>query len=161
MNLYGRTFLEASVGDVIRRLCTECVAIEVDPVRNGRGTRDVERNVESLVHWCREMWTHIYDVRYDCPQSVHRNLLPSIHNQTVLIPGLRASESYDGCSNIFGCWSRSGTRAKGTTGIENCHGRVSLHSFFFALLSLLYYIPTSLACVLVSVHLHIIEHRVG
>lgn len=72
MNWYGKSFLEASVGDTIRKLCSDNVAIEVDPVRNGKGAREVERNVELLVGWCQEMWNQIYAVRYECPQSVYR-----------------------------------------------------------------------------------------
>lgn len=71
MNWYGKSFLEASVGDTIRKLCSESVAIEVDPIRNGKGAREVERHVDLLVHWCREVWEKIYAARYGCPQSVY------------------------------------------------------------------------------------------
>ena len=60
-------FLEASVGPSIRRLCSEKVAIEVDPVRIGKGGRAIERNVELLVAWCQEFWERIYDARRQCP----------------------------------------------------------------------------------------------
>lgn len=75
MNWYGKSFLEASVGDTIRKLCSESVAIEVDPIRNGKGAREVERHVDLLVHWCREVWEKIYAARYGCPQSVCTSLL--------------------------------------------------------------------------------------
>lgn len=68
MSWYGKSFLEASVGSVLRRLCAEKVSIEIDPVRRGRGQKDAEKNVEQLVYWCREFWNQIYSVRADCPK---------------------------------------------------------------------------------------------
>jgi hypothetical protein len=70
MSFYGKAFLEASVGAVLRRLCTEKIAIEVDPLRSGKGLKDVERNVEQLIFWCQEFWNQIYSVRTECPQFV-------------------------------------------------------------------------------------------
>ncbi|KII86438.1 hypothetical protein PLICRDRAFT_93868 [Plicaturopsis crispa FD-325 SS-3] len=72
MAWYGKSFLEASIGPVIRRLCNEKVAIEVDPVRSGKTTKEVERSVELLIHWCREFWQQIYAVRKECPQEMRR-----------------------------------------------------------------------------------------
>ncbi|KAH9081655.1 Rho GTPase activation protein [Lactarius deliciosus] len=60
MGWYGKNFLEASVGLTIRRLCVENVAIEVDPLRNAKGAKDIERNVELLVFWCKEIWEQVY-----------------------------------------------------------------------------------------------------
>lgn len=69
MGWYGKAFLEASIGSVIRRIYAEKVAIEVDPVRSsGRNPRDIEKNVDLLVYWCKELWKSIYAVRGDCPQ---------------------------------------------------------------------------------------------
>ncbi|KAH9023755.1 Rho GTPase activation protein [Lactarius hengduanensis] len=62
MGWYGRNFLEASVGLTIRRLCVENVAIEVDPLRNAKGAKDIERNVDLLV----------YSVRQQCPDEMRR-----------------------------------------------------------------------------------------
>jgi hypothetical protein len=70
MSFYGKAFLEASVGNALRRLCAEKVAIEVDPMRSAKGVKDVERNVELLIFWCQEFWTQIYSVRTECPQYV-------------------------------------------------------------------------------------------
>jgi hypothetical protein len=67
MGWYGKHFLEASVGLTIRRLCLENVSIEVDPLRNAKGPKDVERNVDLLVLWCKEIWEQIYSVRQQCP----------------------------------------------------------------------------------------------
>jgi hypothetical protein len=71
MAFYGKAFLEASVGNVLRRICAEKVAIEVDPMRSGKSMKDVERNVEQLIYWCQEFWTQIYSVRTECPQCVY------------------------------------------------------------------------------------------
>jgi hypothetical protein len=70
MAWYGKVFLEASMGATIRRLCLENVSIEVDPLRNAKGPKDVERNVDVLVYWCREIWEQIYSVRQQCPKYV-------------------------------------------------------------------------------------------
>ena len=67
MTWYGMSFLEASVGPVLRRLCSDKVAIEVDPTRTTR-PKDVEKNAEQLVYWCQEFWNQIYSVRTECPK---------------------------------------------------------------------------------------------
>ncbi|KAH8997302.1 Rho GTPase activation protein [Lactarius akahatsu] len=72
MGWYGRNFLEASVGLTIRRLCVENVAIEVDPLRNAKGAKDIERNVDLLVFWCKEIWEQVYSVRQQCPDEMRR-----------------------------------------------------------------------------------------
>ncbi|KAI0068193.1 Rho GTPase activation protein [Artomyces pyxidatus] len=72
MSWYGKNFLEASIGSTIRRICAENVAIEVDPSKNTRGPRDLERNVELLLHWCQEIWDQIYAVRAECPTEMRR-----------------------------------------------------------------------------------------
>ncbi|KAJ6509536.1 GTPase activating protein [Mycena vitilis] len=72
MNWYGKAFLEASIGSVLRRLCAEKVGIEVDPMRSGKGTKDVERNLELLIYWCREFWEQIYSVKTECPPEMRR-----------------------------------------------------------------------------------------
>lgn len=67
MGLYGRTFLEASVGPVLRRLFQEKVTIEIDPNRLNRGGKELDKNVDMLIFWCGEFWTQIYSVKDDCP----------------------------------------------------------------------------------------------
>jgi hypothetical protein len=67
MAYYGKAFLEASIGSVIRRLCNDKVAIEVDPVRS-KNVKEVEKSVDLLVYWCREFWKQIFAVRGECPQ---------------------------------------------------------------------------------------------
>ncbi|KNZ73432.1 Ras GTPase-activating protein gap-2 [Termitomyces sp. J132] len=70
MNWYGKAFLEASVGGVIRKLCREKIAIEVDPARRSKGSKDIERNFELLTTWCQEFLDQIYAVRTECPQEL-------------------------------------------------------------------------------------------
>lgn len=70
MGWYGKSFLEASVGVTIRRLCLDNISIEVDPLRNAKGPKDVERNLDLLVYWCGEIWEQIYSVRQQCPEYV-------------------------------------------------------------------------------------------
>ncbi|KAF7306927.1 Elongation of fatty acids protein [Mycena indigotica] len=77
MNWYGKPFLEASIGQVLRRLCAEKVAIEVDPVRSGKGPKDIERSLDLLIHWSQEFWNQIYSVRTECPTEM-RHLFETI-----------------------------------------------------------------------------------
>ncbi|KAJ7634305.1 GTPase activating protein [Mycena polygramma] len=72
IKLCSAAFLEASIGSVLRRLCAEKVGIEVDPMRSGKGTKDVERNLELLIYWCREFWEQIYSVKTECPPEMRR-----------------------------------------------------------------------------------------
>ncbi|KZT02708.1 Rho GTPase activation protein [Laetiporus sulphureus 93-53] len=72
MSWYGAEFLEASVGPTIRRLCSEKVAIEVDPARSGKGTKSTEKNVELLVQWCQTFWDCIYNARELCPPEMRK-----------------------------------------------------------------------------------------
>ncbi|KAK0506229.1 GTPase activating protein [Armillaria luteobubalina] len=72
MTWYGKAFLEASIGSVLRKLCQEKVAIEVDPVRSGKSPKDIERGVELLIIWCRKFWEQIYSVRRECPYEMRQ-----------------------------------------------------------------------------------------
>lgn len=100
MAWYGKAFLEASIGPVLRRLVADKVAIEVDPMRSGKGTRDVEKNVELLIHWCHEFWNQIYSVRAECPKYVrllnyspHQSYLSSAKCARSLKPFVNLSSS--------------------------------------------------------------------
>lgn len=66
MAWYGKAFLEASIGSVLRKLCAEKVAIEVDPERIGKN-KDVRRSFEQLIFWCQEFWNQIFSARQECP----------------------------------------------------------------------------------------------
>ena len=68
MATHGGAFLEASVGSVLRRICSDRVVIETDPNRIRKTGKNLERNVESLAHWCQEVWKSIYDARRLCPE---------------------------------------------------------------------------------------------
>ena len=68
MNIFGRPFLEASIGSVVRRMCAERVMIEIDVSKLPKGTRDLDSNVKTLVYWCEQMWNGIWKCRGDCPQ---------------------------------------------------------------------------------------------
>ena len=64
---YGSTWLEASIGESIKKICTDGVVIETDPEKNAKGIKDVEQNVKVLVDWCTKIWNSIWAVREDCP----------------------------------------------------------------------------------------------
>jgi hypothetical protein len=75
MRFYGRSFLDASIGPVIRRMCNERVEIRLDPSTSQReqerprssgrdGAADATR---ALAYWCNEFWCQIYNVRTECP----------------------------------------------------------------------------------------------
>ena len=70
MAWYGKPFLESSVGSVIRRICLERVSIEVDPSKTSKPIQDLDKNVETLVNLCQEMWDSIYRVRSECPPEM-------------------------------------------------------------------------------------------
>ncbi|KAJ3791000.1 GTPase activating protein [Lentinula aff. detonsa] len=72
MKYYGKAFLEASVGPIIRRLIAEKVAIEVDPMRTPKGAKEAEKGLELLIYWCQEFWKQIYSVREECPPEMRR-----------------------------------------------------------------------------------------
>ncbi|KAF7985386.1 hypothetical protein HWV62_6639 [Athelia sp. TMB] len=74
MGIYGRVFLEASIGAPLRRLCQEKVAIEIDPSRNNKGQKDLEKNVDLLITWCNEFWSQIFSVKDDCPPEMKQLL---------------------------------------------------------------------------------------
>ena len=78
MRFYGRSFLDASVGPVIRRLCNERVEIRLDPSSHALSQREQDRPRSSgrdgaadatrtLAYWCNEFWCQIYNVRTECP----------------------------------------------------------------------------------------------
>ncbi|TFL06548.1 Rho GTPase activation protein [Pterulicium gracile] len=73
LTFYGKPFLEASVGTVVRRLCAENISIEIDPIRSaGKSPREMEKSVDLLIHWCGEFWKQIYSVRAECPIEIRK-----------------------------------------------------------------------------------------
>lgn len=90
MNWYGKDFLDASVGGVIRRIISEKVAIEVDPNRTARNPKDQEKkgpkDQDRLVYWCSELWLNIYNTREQCPQYVFFKFIRVLeHSFTTII----------------------------------------------------------------------------
>lgn len=67
MGVYGKAFLEASVGTVLRRIFQEKVTIEIDPNRLNKGPKELDKNVDLLIFWCGEFWGQIFAVKDDCP----------------------------------------------------------------------------------------------
>lgn len=74
MSKLGAGFLEASIGPIIRRLCTERVEIEVDPLRKHQhmNIADIEKSVQALGSWCNEFWRAMWAARGECPQELRR-----------------------------------------------------------------------------------------
>lgn len=78
---YGVTFLEASIGPVIRRMCQQKSNIETDQTLGtpGKGTggssKESDYHGKLLEYWAQEMWNGIYERREDCPLWVHLLLI--------------------------------------------------------------------------------------
>ncbi|KAI0348064.1 Rho GTPase activation protein [Trametopsis cervina] len=70
MASHGSAFLEASLGTILRRICTDRIAIETDQIRSRKTGRNLERNVELLVYWCQETLKCIYAARKQCPNEM-------------------------------------------------------------------------------------------
>jgi len=100
MAWYGKSFLESSVGDVIRRISIERVSIEVDPTKTSQPTWDLEKNVDTLVYWCRELWNSIYRVKSECPPEMRRLFE---HIRRLVEKRSRATKALpdDGCQSDF------------------------------------------------------------
>ena len=102
MTWYGKSFLESSVGGVIRRIAVGRVSIEVDPSKTSKPIRDLEKNVDSLVQWCQELWDSIYRVRSECPPEMRslfehiRKLVEKRRRATGMVPD-------DGSHSDFPC----------------------------------------------------------
>ncbi|KAM0791284.1 hypothetical protein ACM66B_005758 [Microbotryomycetes sp. NB124-2] len=74
MRLVGSEFLEASIGEPVRRICKEQVAIEIDPAKMKTGVKEKEvmHNLHELHEWCIVVWNAIYDARQQCPDDLRR-----------------------------------------------------------------------------------------
>ncbi|KXN90023.1 Ras GTPase-activating protein gap-2 [Leucoagaricus sp. SymC.cos] len=101
---YGNAFLEASIGNVLRRLLAEKVAIEVDPVRSGKPSKEVVKNVDLLIFWCREFWDQIYGAKESCPKefcallSTVRNLVEENGRRAELLPQMQQQRPWQSVS---------------------------------------------------------------
>ena len=74
MRFYGRSFLDASVGPVTRRMCNERVESRLNPSyqRDQERPRSSGRDgavdaTKTLGYWCNEFWGQIYNARTECP----------------------------------------------------------------------------------------------
>ncbi|BGP40339.1 hypothetical protein JCM10449v2_004300 [Rhodotorula kratochvilovae] len=74
LRLIGAEYLDASIGETIRRICAEKVEIEIDPMKLKPGTRDKElqANVHLLHEWTLTLWNSIYDAREKCPHDLRQ-----------------------------------------------------------------------------------------
>lgn len=71
MRLIGAEYLEASIGDSIRRLCADKTeSFELDPskMKLGWKERDLTHNTNSFMNWMTTLWNCIYAARQKCPK---------------------------------------------------------------------------------------------
>ncbi|GAA5895340.1 hypothetical protein JCM8208_005983 [Rhodotorula glutinis] len=74
LRLTGAEYLDASIGEVIRRIVAEKVEIEIDPMKLRPGTKDKElqSNVHLLREWALTLFNAIYDAREKCPHDLRQ-----------------------------------------------------------------------------------------
>ncbi|GAA6001399.1 hypothetical protein JCM10207_006649 [Rhodosporidiobolus poonsookiae] len=74
LRLIGAEYLDASIGDAIRRICAEKVEIEIDPMKMKSGWKDKElqANIHLLHEWTLTVWNSIYDAREKCPHDLRQ-----------------------------------------------------------------------------------------
>lgn len=74
----GASFLESSIGPIVRRICAEKLVIETDPTRGGQlrqiDVKEVDRNAALLALTVSEVWDAIYSARSEVPQEIRRLL---------------------------------------------------------------------------------------
>ncbi|GAA5894034.1 uncharacterized protein JCM6883_003702 [Sporobolomyces salmoneus] len=74
LRLIGAEYLEASIGETIRKIIKDKVEIEIDPMKLKSGYKDKEllSNVHALHEWTTTLWNSIYDARERCPQDLRQ-----------------------------------------------------------------------------------------
>ncbi|GAA5962361.1 hypothetical protein JCM3765_002955 [Sporobolomyces pararoseus] len=74
LRLIGAEYLEASIGETIRKIIKDKVEIEIDPSKLKSGYKDKEllANVHALHEWTTTLWNSIYDARERCPQDLRQ-----------------------------------------------------------------------------------------
>ncbi|BGP08329.1 hypothetical protein JCM10049v2_004176 [Rhodotorula toruloides] len=74
LRLIGAEYLDASIGNVIRRICADKVEIEIDPMKVKPGTKDKDllANTHALHEWTLTLWNSIYDAREKCPHDLRQ-----------------------------------------------------------------------------------------
>lgn len=66
MRLVGSDYLDGSVGQVLRKICEERIAIEIDPSRLDH-KHSLQDNISALEEWSEAVWSSIYNSRHSCP----------------------------------------------------------------------------------------------
>ncbi|SCV71837.1 BQ2448_4531 [Microbotryum intermedium] len=91
MRKVGVDYLEASIGEPIRKLYNDKVEIEIDPSRLRPGTKDkeIQSNINELLQWATITWNSIYEARERCPQDLRQ-----IFSHIQKIVGERYSEDH-------------------------------------------------------------------
>ncbi|SCZ88811.1 BZ3500_MvSof-1268-A1-R1_Chr2-1g04651 [Microbotryum saponariae] len=74
MRKIGVDYLEASIGEPIRKLYGDKVEIEIDPSRLKPGTKEkeIQANINELLQWAMTTWNSIYEARERCPQDLRQ-----------------------------------------------------------------------------------------
>ncbi|KAK4056654.1 hypothetical protein OIO90_002206 [Microbotryomycetes sp. JL221] len=74
MRLVGSEYLEASIGEPVRKICRDKVAIEIDPSKMKAGVKEKEitHNLHELHEWSIIFWNAIHDARSQCPEDLRR-----------------------------------------------------------------------------------------
>ncbi|GAA5983102.1 hypothetical protein JCM10908_000155 [Rhodotorula pacifica] len=72
LRLVGAEYLDASIGDTVRRICADKVEIEIDPLKYRHAVKEKElaRNTQALQEWTRKLWDSIYRARDKCPRDL-------------------------------------------------------------------------------------------
>ena len=71
MRIAGADWLEASIGETLRTICTDQIEIEIDPSKTPLGEKDKvlqDQNVVALNSWATVIWDAIYASRHRCPR---------------------------------------------------------------------------------------------
>ncbi|GAA5850625.1 hypothetical protein JCM8547_001934 [Rhodosporidiobolus lusitaniae] len=74
LRLIGAEYLDASIGEPIRRICAEKVEIEIDPMKmkSGWKEKELQANIHALHDWTLTVWNSIYDAREKCPHDLRQ-----------------------------------------------------------------------------------------
>ncbi|BGP16446.1 hypothetical protein JCM10213_003998 [Rhodosporidiobolus nylandii] len=75
LRLIGAEYLDASIGEPIRRICAEKVEIEIDPMKFKGGSykeKELQANIHALHEWTMTVWNSIYDAREKCPHDLRQ-----------------------------------------------------------------------------------------
>ncbi|GAA5869722.1 hypothetical protein JCM3774_003832 [Rhodotorula dairenensis] len=72
LRLVGAEYLDASIGEVVRRICEDKVEIEIDPLKVRPSVKEKEtlRNMRELQEWTKRLWDAISRARGKCPRDL-------------------------------------------------------------------------------------------